>query len=737
MKSSIRTAVILGFLSIASLLTACSNSNLKNLSRTNAANTGANGAANALISSSGSFKIASISVGSAPASSTTGNPVTIKFERTNNTASMYNNFTIPTGSTPCVCKFVWNEINTSSGSALTFTRKAYTNVTLVQNAGIQCTTPVNWQTEVADNTSVTVSIEPASNNANSFSVTPYAFTKGQNTETGNFTDNMGRSFVNILRYSCYEQRQRGLSLVNKIGSQNTSNYGTFSFVVANQFCLMNYSGQIKGGSGCDAVAPADYSAQSYYYNMYIRDSESGDANPGNAVFVCPQVKEALNQQKDGAGNPIAGTQGKFWPMDSSFALSLGKTSDFSVGVVAHTKTTNVGDPTAQNTSCDGTSASPSSANSMITSCLGFASKTNSDGTCPKLTVSKVSGVCPTGSISTPSGCILPTYRLRRFFATYPSIYDTDGNIIPESQRIDSIYVLDRPVVSPSGNIVLDPNGTPFSMLGPKPCPYAFFDAPDVTGTGTPAYHGTNHSGWDNKNIDNIFFPYQDIGPATTGTCSAMLPQNDATLSKVSVTTLTSKQFIRPISAWAPHYEEDTGFQACAPQSNPLRDPPLHFAYNGSNMAWCAEAYPSQNENSSKLPANAVNYTSHTVHNVTPNTACNTSTITGHAANNNTCDRTVVNPSNGITWAKFPLLAPEAEVTKALQSDKSFGCTMTYDYGGGKVNSSDFAAGQTPSQGCCSNVAPAAGAGNSAHLEPTAAPTSTPATYSLSCQPPQY
>lgn len=734
MRTSFQNAVIL---CSAILLSACQNSALKRLSASSS-NVGANGASNVVISM-GTFKIARVDVGSTASSGSTGLPVTLTFDTTANTTSMGTNCTADTGSNPCVCKFVWNETNSSSGSALTFTHKAYTNVTSVQGAAVQCTTPTLWSTEIADNTSVTISVEPASTNSSSFTVTPFAYTKGQTTATGDFTDSMGRSFVNVLRYSCYEQRQRGLSLVNKIGSQSTTNYGSFNFVIANQFCLMNYKGEIKGGSGseCGLLSQADYSAQSYYYNMYIRDSESGDINPGNAVFVCPKVTEALNEQKDGSGNPIAGTQGKFWPLDSNFALSLGKTSDFSVGVVAHTKTTNVGDPTAQNTACDGTSSSPSSANSIISSCLGFAAKTAVDGTCPKLTANKVSGSCPTGSVSTSSGCVMPTYRLRRYFATYPSIYDTDGNIIPESQRVDTVYVLDRPVMDSTGsNILLDANGVPYSMLGPKPCPYAFFDAPNVTGTGI-GYHGTNDSNWDNKNVDNIFFPYQDTGPASTGTCAAMLPQNDPTLTKVSITTLSSKLYVRPITSWSPHYEEDTGFQACAPQSNPLRDPPLHFAYNGSNMAWCAEVYPSQNDNSTKLPPGATNYTSHKVHDVTPNTACSTSIITGHGANNATCDRTVVNPSSGITWPKFPLLAPEADVTKALQSDKSFGCMMTYDNNGGKVNTSDFTLGSTPSQGCCSNAAPPAGAGNSAHLEPTSAPTTTPAVYTPSCIPPKY
>lgn len=57
-------------------------------------------------------------------------------------------------------------------------------------------------------------------------------------------------------------------------------------------------------------------------------------------------------------------------------------------------------------------------------------------------------------------------------------------------------------------------------------------------------------------------------------------------------------YVRPINAWAPHYEEDLSFQACAPQASPNNDPPLHFAKDPTtgNVSWCAEVYPSQNDN---------------------------------------------------------------------------------------------------------------------------------------------
>ena len=57
-----------------------------------------------------------------------------------------------------------------------------------------------------------------------------------------------------------------------------------------------------------------------------------------------------------------------------------------------------------------------------------------------------------------------------------------------------------------------------------------------------------------------------------------------------------------IRSWAPHYEEDTSFEACAPQPSTLVDPPLHFAKDTStgNVAWCSEALPVPNDNVTQL-----------------------------------------------------------------------------------------------------------------------------------------
>lgn len=150
------------------------------------------------------------------------------------------------------------------------------------------------------------------------------------------------------------------------------------------------------------------------------------------------------------------------------------------------------------------------------------------------------------------------------------------------------------------------------MRGPKPCPFSLFDTTGVTGypdalypnQKIPIYASTNNANWNGKNVDGISFPNTD----SKSSCSAALPlvlSNvlNPDLNTISIGTVNalnpvlSKVYVRPTHAWAPHYEEDTSFQACAPQASPVHDPPLHFSKDltSGNVAWCAEDYPSQND----------------------------------------------------------------------------------------------------------------------------------------------
>jgi hypothetical protein len=335
-----------------------------------------------------------------------------------------------------------------------------------------------------------------------------------------------------------------------------------------------------------------------------------------------------------------------------------------------------------------------------------------------------------------------------------------------------------------------------------------FDAKGVTGfTGTgypdgalPVYVSTNNPLWTGHNVDGTQFPNTDDGLKS---CSAAMPlvkadplSPDAAVVSIgtvhSTNPVLKKVEVRPIRAWAPHYEEDIEFQACAPQAAPLLDPPLNFARDAStgNIAWCAESYPSQNDHVpaldrlkfTTLPPSAGNpylglvrpYTSHvakhsasgectrTLPSSIPTTtgvypsassgACTTAAVptglAGHPNNavidsytdwtstttysmppgiegskkcaNVTCDRTAI-ATGGPSWQAFPLLASPPWVEKAISTDTTYGCTITWDNGGTKSGK------KSPGGGCCgakvhmktgfSNSVNRDYTNTSAHLEP--------------------
>lgn len=797
-----------------------------------------------VVASVDEYKINTVTIastGSTSGSGTSSFEASIYFNTSTSSSIPISNHCSPASgfqesSKPCLCQFSWTEVNTTGGSSVSIPRLVHTSVSKVQASMVGCATPLAYASgEIGDGTVIKITIIPQASSTESFSVNTYNYVKSSSAQSGSFQDAQGRAFMNIARYSCYDQRVRGMAVTSKTGTRTNPATGeAATYPYANRFCIAKAnSGQPP--EGCENLPGPENSAQSYYYNLYIRESEVGDINPGNNRYTCPTVAESLTNTGS------IGSQGKYWPLDTSFALSLGKTTDFNVGVVANTRTSKSNDPVSAPTSCDSseTSSGGNRDDTLVKSCLGFAAKPNSDGTCP--------------FIRDSSGAIRFTYRLRRYIAIYPQVFDTDGAILNQAQATDTIYVLDRPV-----NASTNPDPMkPYTMRGPKPCPFAYFDHKQVLGPDTPSYlgsyAGTNDSRWTGTNVDGIQFPNQDL----PNSCSAMIPVLNSDNSLVTPATVSlhhgagrfKRLYVRPVRAWAPHYEEDTSFQACAPLADPLRDPPLHFARNttSGNIAWCAEAYPTQNNNVTKvdqrelsvtssfsgtgagwsftfagtpLGANAVveyisvafsdannftvrgttsgdigtgstgvafnsavvnftilagatpfvagdlfiltvtrspagnfvgtvrNYTSHTVKS-SSSAACTASTssavltipsaptypastaTTGLARHSSlqawdgttadkTCDRTVINPLNGIGWPRFPLLAPPSDVESALASttDTSYQCTVSFDNGGSKTDK------YTPTEGCCgANTQAWTGLGlssrnaNSAHLEP--------------------
>jgi len=676
---------------------------------------------------------------------------------------------------PCLCQFSWQQVNPFSSNSSPVQRLIFTPVITVQSNMVSCAAPdiYSKDNEVPVGTALNVSIVSASGSPMNFATTQYKHTKNSgNTSGGSFQDAQGRYFDDILRYTCFEQFQRGMSITSKPwpvegGSQNEQ----VKVPLASQFCVAKSSGAEGGVENCTNIPAKENSAQAYYYNLYTRESELGGINYANQRYVCPRVKEPL----------ITGMgPGHHWPLDSSFALSLGPTSDFPIGVEAFTKlangATDAGSqgsvcypPQSQGSTDDDAGEVPVENNdTLVRSCLGFAAKPNTDGTCPYFKDS--------------TGHVRHTFRLRRFMALYPAVFDSSGAPMNQAQAMDTIYVLDRPVYFDGADV-----NKPYTMRGPKPCPFAFFDHKGVIGVPDalypggvrPVYAGTNNSGWRGKNVDGIQLPNTD----SVNSCAAVLPVFNDDLSILSLATVHQASpvyksvHIRPVRPWSPHYVEDTDFLACAPQSNVLRDPPLHFAKDTTtgNIGWCAEAYPTQNDNVAALdkrPDINSNYfgkvqpfTSHVVKNtasvectaqqltsipsayppVTGN-ACpaypgtgNPTSLANHPEDlvvdqapnaagtpqnvcaQKTCDRTVTNQA--LTWPKFPLLAPPGDVEKALISDTTYGCVLTYDNGSGKTGK------QSPSEGCCGlNVSmltgiPESGETNAsmtnlnAHLEP--------------------
>ena len=313
----------------------------------------------------------------------------------------------------CKCRYRWSENNVSNSKV--FERTIETDPTQILSFQVQCPAPPVYNSEITDNTIIKINFVPdtAKSNTSGFSTNEYLFKKTAITATGDFRDAEGRAFRNIYHYVCFDKFQKALSINHKIvpGPTNTVTNITPQLPLANDFTL-------GGGVG------STFSAQSYYYDFYVRSNEIGSINAGNASFTCPQVN-------------IGGAP-SFYPLDTSFALALQRTETHSVSV----SSANIVVPVT---------GDPNGASGAI---LGFAAKPNADGVCP--------------AFADSTGRVRLTYRLRRFKAIYPIRFGADGDIADRSQPVNTIYLVDRPV-SKQGQ---DPF-KPLTRLGPKPCPFSF------------------------------------------------------------------------------------------------------------------------------------------------------------------------------------------------------------------------------------------------------------------------
>ncbi len=418
----------------------------------------------------------------------------------------------------CLCSYTWPLTNVSDSS--TITRVVTTAPTQVTSFEVQCPGPdvFNDPSELPDHTIIKIQLIPDSTQGNNtgFKSNVVDFTKQPITATGDFRDAEGHSFRNIFHYSCFDIKSKNLTIAhdNKVFATDPISNTPINAFVTNGF---------KSGGGS---APIAFSAQSYYFDFYIRSNEKGSINGGNAGFVCPQVN--VN------GNP------SFFPLDSSFALALQKDAvNFPVTISGRTVI-----------SVDSSVAGP---------VIGFAAKPNADGSCP--------------SFPDASGRLQRTFRLRQYSALYPLRYDSKGDLSDQSQPLNTVYILDRPV----DRIGQDPL-KPITRIGPKPCPFSFNSAQ----FGQKCITDASLTGW---NIDGTQIDGSPKCP--------IYPPVDKKFLKADGTLV-----IRPFKAYLPHYIENTTLRACAFTSSIAIDPEIVLSHDDTIFAgnagpsdfWCAKYY---------------------------------------------------------------------------------------------------------------------------------------------------
>ena len=252
----------------------------------------------------------------------------VSFDNTRSTATLQTLCSADTGtssagsavSRPCACKFSWQEVNSTTGSNIPVKRNIQTKVVGVQPYGVTCTAPDKsvYMNEIMDGTTLNITLIPTSGNSSVFTVNTFTMTKSTSAKSGSFQDQQGHYFDNILRYTCYEQFKRGMSILSYIATDTVNNV---KFPLATRYCLMK-ADNTANSYDCSSLDSVQNSSQAYYYNLYVRDSERGSINPGNGRYSCPRVQEFLPGSSEALSNA--------WPLDTSFALSLDHTEIFSI-----------------------------------------------------------------------------------------------------------------------------------------------------------------------------------------------------------------------------------------------------------------------------------------------------------------------------------------------------------------------------------------------------------------------
>lgn len=598
------------------------------------------------------------------------------------------------GSKPCSCLLEWTEVNETSGSSVSVTRKAQGVVTQVQPGNVECRAPEAFLNEIDERAEIRIQVVGTGTNASKFTTSILGFSRAGSDLSGQFQDANGNSFSNISRYVCIEKFQRGTRIYNrKLVADNQTDpalvFGSqFCFWKINEtgqlfnFCNGSMSGQSGNGKGNDLLSDPRKSSQLYPYHFYIQATEQADAFSQNSAFFCPKVTE-----------PDSASLGpQLTPYDSTFSLALSPSANFSVGVEApRSKLADPNNP-VQGSSCF-SQATPNSSDptqaagsAFVKSCLGFAAK-------PLSGPGTLAGSCPV--LKKLDGSALPTYRLRRYFLTHPTQFNTDGRMVPRRQTsLDMIYVLDRPVDVNSRNF-------DYTVAGPKPCPQSFYDAE------AGLYRASNDPAWRGRSLDGLELPKVDSrgNDVNTMSCSSSLlvlshhALNDpalswslATVNARNPSTKLQSVPIRPFDPWTPRWEEDTTFLACAPESQsiggvePRKAPLIAVGSDGTpgtegKGAWCEKTLPTLNPK--PLSDAAVEGAKSTLEKAQRDAGARERTI---------------DPESIPDLERAPLAAPQSDVVRALLNEPSYRCTYTWDEFRGRAR-----AGLTPARGCCNDL----------------------------------
>ncbi len=614
----------------------------------------------------------------------------------------------------CNCDFEWNEVNNTNGTAVTIKRKAQTAAIASESYRLRCMAPNAWVNEIDSGTTLNLTITGIGRKLNAFVTNIYSFPRQASSGgQGSFSDYQGRPFETVMRYSCFENFRRGTRIASR-KAVVSGDGGTVRMAFANQFCFKKLSGDSLVDTCSEDFNqlkddPA-MSSQAYSYNLYIRRADRGDIQyeGPNEGYICPKVAPDRNAPEGTV------TDSQYYPLDSTFALALSPSEDYPIGIDAPSKLSGgQSDGSNSGSTCQalldksgtsGLTAGSGGADSAFqVNCLGFAAQPKKDGSCPLL--------------KNYGGSEMPTYRLRRYFAAYPTQFNTNGAMINDrSPRVDVIYVLDRPV---SARNRAGDGFSEYTIRGPKPCPFSLLDYNGVTDDNYRdripraqylKYLATNDPAWENLNVDGIALPHIDhrdpaTNDASTQSCSAAIPvfkhlidpQNGnretsvwsiATVNRNSPAPELQSVQIRPIKPWTPNYQEDTGFQACAPMppDKQFIDPPLHVAKldNSNNYAWCALTLPTLHPVVDQLRSLAG----------TPGTSS-----TKDPNNSAQVERPIIpKDSDGVNkpLKRYNLVAPHEGILRALKEDPSYQCNYTFDERRGKTGVA------SPQSGCCSD-----------------------------------